>query len=413
MTPEPKRKHPWGLVLLLVVAMVISFFDRGNLAVAAPVLAPDLKISTWSLGLLLSAFFWTYAVSQIGAGWLVDRVEVRWVYAAAFLLWSAATLSTAFMSTFGGLLAMRLLLGVGESVTYPATSRVLAAVISERRRGLANSLVDLGARLGPALGTMCGALLVAKLGWRGLFVVTGSAGLIWLVPWLARAPRKLSAGPAAKLSAAPTWGDLLRRRAVWGTCGGLFGANYAWYFLLSWLPSYLVRERQFSLNSVAFVGALPYVLMAVSSVSGGLLADRWVARGGSPVKVRRGFLVTGLLLTSALLPAVLLPRLGLAVAGLFAACFTLGIYASNLFSLTQTLAGPQASGRWTGLQNACGNVAGIVGPIVTGWIVTATGGFTVPFLMASLSCILGAASFGLLVSESGGIAASAERGASG
>jgi ACS family D-galactonate transporter-like MFS transporter len=413
MTPGAERKHPWGLVLLLVVAMVISFFDRGNLAVAAPVMAPDLKISTWSLGLLLSAFFWTYAASQIAAGWLVDRVEVRWVYAGGFLLWSAATLSTAFMGTFASLLAMRLLLGVGESVTYPATSRVLAAVISERRRGLANSLVDLGARLGPAAGTMCGALLVGRLGWRGLFIITGSAGLIWLIPWLARAPRKLATAPGVKpAAAAPTWGDLLRRRAVWGTCGGLFGANYAWYFLLSWLPSYLVRERQFSLNSVAFVGALPYVLMAVSSVSGGMLADRWVARGASPVKVRRGFLVTGLLLTSVLLPSVLLPRLEFAVAGLFGACFSLGIYASNLFSLTQTLAGPQAAGRWTGLQNACGNVAGIVGPIATGWIVTATGGFQVPFLVASLSCILGAASFGLLVADPAKAAAEMDRAAS-
>jgi MFS family permease len=280
---------------------------------------------------------------------------------------------------------------------------VLAALIPERRRGLANSLVDLGARLGPALGTMCGALLVARLGWRGLFLITGGAGLLWLVPWLARAPKALdaerSAAPAAARPAGPGWQQLLSRRAVWGTCGGLLGANYAWYFLLSWLPSYLVRERHFSLNSVAFVGALPYVLMAGSSIGGGLLADRWISRGASPVKVRRGFLVTGLSLTSVLLPTVLLPRIEFAVTGLFCACFTLGIYASNLFSLTQTLAGPEAAGRWTGLQNACGNLAGIAGPIATGWIITRTGAYTVAFAVASLACVFGAASFGLLVSD--------------
>lgn len=107
------------------------------------------------------------------------------------------------MTTFAGLLAMRLMLGVGESVTYPATSRVLAAVIPECRRGLANSLVDLGARLGPALGTMCGALLVARVGWRGLFFITGAAGLAWLVPWLARAPRVLVSPTATPVAAAP------------------------------------------------------------------------------------------------------------------------------------------------------------------------------------------------------------------
>jgi MFS family permease len=390
---------PWGLLSLLVIAMCISFFDRGNLAVAAPVLAPELGFSPWTVGVLLSAFFWTYAAGQIVSGWLVDRVEVRWVYAAAFLLWSVATLSTAAMTSFAGLLSMRMLLGAGESVTYPATSRVLASVFPERRRGLANSLVDLGARLGPAAGTMFGALLVARLGWRGLFLIAGSMGLLWLVPWLIWAPRELAApgavSPAAKLG----WAQLIRRKAVWGTCGGLCGANYAWYFLLSWLPSYLVRERHFTLTSVALWGALPYMSMAVFSVGGGILADRWISRGAPPVKVRKRFLVTGLLATAVLLPTVLLPRVEWAVAGLFLSCMAFGIYASNLFSLTQTLAGPEAAGRWTGLQNACGNVAGIVSPIVAGWIVAETGHFAAAFLAAGLACVAGAASFGCLVKE--------------
>jgi MFS family permease len=394
------ERHPWRLVMLLVLAMIVSFFDRGNLAVAAPVLAPQLGLPTWDLGLLLSAFFWTYAASQIVSGWLVDRVEVRWVYAGGFLLWSLATLSTSAVNTFSGLLAMRLLLGLGESVTYPASSRILAAVIPEERRGLANSLVDLGARLGPALGTMCGALLVARFGWRALFVITGGVAMIWLVPWLAWAPHRLSLaadGGGDRKQTAPSWSDLLRRRSVWGSCGGLCGANYAWYFLLSWLPSYLVRERHFSLNSVAIVGAMPYLFMAVSSISCGLLADRWISRGASPVRVRRGFLVTGLILTAVLLPTTLLPRIEFAVAGLFLACLTFGIYASNLFSLTQTLAGPEAAGRWTGLQNACGNLAGIVSPVVTGWIVTRTGRFQFAFLAAGIACLLGASSFGFLI----------------
>lgn len=401
MTHSSKTQDrlPWGLVSLLVVAMVVSFFDRGNLAVSAPVLAPELGISPWGVGLLLSAFFWTYAIGQIGAGWLVDRAEVRWVYAGGFLIWSLATLGTAFVSSFGHLLAMRLLLGIGESVTYPASSRILAAVVPEHRRGLANSLVDLGARLGPAAGTMCGALLVSSLGWRGLFLITGGAGLIWLVPWMISAPRVLVPAGTSQHLAGPSWGQLLRRRSFWGTCGGLCGANYAWYFLLSWLPSYLVRERHFTLTGVAIWGALPYLFMAVSSLAGGVLADRWISRGGVPVRVRRGFLVTGLILTSAILPCVLLPRIEFAVAGLFVACLAFGIYASNLFSLTQTLAGPEAAGRWTGFQNACGNLAGIVSPMITGWLVTRTGGFAAAFLAASLACLLGAASFGLLVRE--------------
>jgi ACS family D-galactonate transporter-like MFS transporter len=398
LTPTGVRR-PWTLLVLLVVAMCISFFDRGNLAVAAPVLAPELHLSPWELGLLLSAFFWTYSVSQIASGWLVDRMEVRWAYALGFAIWSAATLGTAVTASFGGLLAMRLLLGVGESVTYPASSRVLAAVFPERRRGLANSLVDLGARIGPALGTFCGALLVARLGWRGLFVIAGAGGLLWLGPWMLAAPRVLTPATAAAKEAGPGWKELLGRRAVWGTCGGLCGANYAWYFILTWLPSYLVRERHFTLTSVAYWGALPFLLMAVSSVSGGVLADRWISRGGSPVRVRKTFLVTGLTLTAVLIPWVLLPRLEWAVAGLLVSCFAFGIYASNLFSLTQTLAGPAAAGRWTGIQNACGNLAGIASPAITGWIVNRTGRFTLAFAAAAVACLAGAASFWFGVRE--------------
>jgi MFS family permease len=147
-----RKRGPWGLVALLATVMVISFIDRGNLSVAAPAMVADLKISSWGMGVLLSAFFWTYAFFQIISGWLVDRFEVRWVYLIGFLLWTAATFSTGLVSSFATLLVFRMLLGIGESVTYPATSRILAAVVPENRRGLANSIVDLGARVGPAAG---------------------------------------------------------------------------------------------------------------------------------------------------------------------------------------------------------------------------------------------------------------------
>lgn len=379
--------------------MCISFFDRGNLAVAAPVIAPELNLSPWSLGLLLSAFFWTYSICQIGAGWLVDRVEVHVVYTAAFLIWSFATLSTALVSSFAGFLLMRLLLGIGESVTYPATSHILAATFPEERRGLANSLIDLGARIGPALGTLCGALLVLKTGWRGLFVITGIGGLIWLIPWLLWSPRSLAIeAPQKRFTVG--WKSLLARREVWGTVGGLCGANYAWYFLLSWLPSYLIHERGFSLGSMAVWGAMPYLIMAVSSIGGGVLADRLVARGCSPVPVRKGFLVAGLVATAILLPTALFSSVGWALTGLLGSCLAFGFYASNLFALTQTLAGPEAAGRWTGVQNASGNLAGIASSILTGWLVAKTGQFAIAFVAASLACLLGAANFFFLVRSS-------------
>lgn len=396
-------KYPWVIVGLLVLAMVNSFFDRGNLAVAAPILSPDLGIAPDQLGTLLSAFFVTYAVCQIGVGWLCDRFEVKWVYALAFLLWGLASMGHGLVAGFTGLLVMRLLLGVGESVTYPATSRILATIIPENRRGLANSLIDaFGARIGPALGILLGTMLIGAFGWRALFVIIGAGGLLWLIPWMILAPRM---GTIAEMKEEERsqpkigWKELVSMRAFWGTCGGLMGANYAWYFLLTWLPSYLMDERGFSLESMGIIGSFPFLIMVIPSLGGGLLADRLISGGRSAVRVRKTFLATGLFLTSILLPLTLIPRVEFGVASLFAASFTLGIYASNLFALTQSLAGAEAAGRWTGLQNACGNIPGIIAPFVTGWIVATTGQYFAAFIAAGIALLIGAACFAFLVRE--------------
>jgi MFS transporter, ACS family, D-galactonate transporter len=389
-------RRPWALVFLLVLGMCVSFFDRGNLAIAAPVLGPALGLSAMQKGLLLSAFFWTYSVLLVPAGWLADRFQVKWLYAGGFLLWSLATLGTAAMSTFAGLLAMRLLLGVGETVVYPCNGKILVNAFPEERRGLANALTDLGSRLGPMMGNLLGGLMVAGIGWRGLFTATGAGALLWLIPWLLWAPR-IDLRPAKDAGSNDGWVDLLRRRDVWGTFLGLCGANYAWYFLLSWMPSYLADERHFTMKSVAIWGALPYLVMAIAQVNGGVMADRWIRAGHAPVAVRRGIMVTGLLLTSVLLPLALLPRIEWAFLGIFLAFCAFGTYVSNLWALTQTLAGSGAVGRWTGMQNAFGNLAGIISPIVTGWLVSKTGNFQVAFVAAAAACVVGAAGFGLLI----------------
>jgi MFS family permease len=355
------------------------------------------------MGMLLSSFFWSYTVAQLLSGWLVDRLDVRWVYAAGFALWSLATLCTAAASTFVGFLILRVLLGLGESVTYPANSRILVTAFPESRRGLANAVTNLGSRFGPSLGTALGALLVARTGWQGLFLITGGVGLLWLVPWLVWGPRG-SAGarqagdvkPPAK-NVGITWAQLVRRRDVWGTCGGLFGANLTWYFFLSWLPYYLVRERGMTMGSVALWGSLPYVFMAMALLAGGIMADRLIARGGAPARVRKTFLVTGLLMAAVLAPTILLARIELALTGLSLTCVAFGAYVSNLWAMTQTLAGPGAAGRWTGMQNACGNVAGIISPAATGWLIARTGSFELAFIGASVACVGAAASFGLLI----------------
>ena len=177
----------WRLLALLFVLSFLNYIDRANLSVGATDIQRDLHISSYQLGLLLSALFWTYAVLQLAniSGWVVDRFNVGWVLAGGFFLWSAATAFTGIAHTFALLFAMRLLLGIGESIAYPSYSRILATYFSENQRGLANALIDAGTKIGPAFGTLLGGFLMARYGWRAFFVVLGSSTMLWLIPWLA------------------------------------------------------------------------------------------------------------------------------------------------------------------------------------------------------------------------------------
>jgi MFS family permease len=352
------------------------------------------------MGLLFSAFFWSYAVFQLVAGWLVDRYDVKHVFSAGFLLWCLATASVGWIAGFGWLVAARVMLGIGESVAYPAYSRILARDFPEHRRGLANALVDAGSKVGPALSTLAGGLLVSHFGWRALFLGMGLGGLLWLVPWVLFAPSGGRSSPTQGPSRPTSMLEILRRREAWGTSLGMFSLGYVWYFLLSWLPSYLVSERGLSMQSMAVLGSLPFFAMAATSVLGGWLSDLLIRRGASVTRVRKTFVNSGLLLCCVtLLPAAVVASPGLCVVLLVVSCASLGLFTSNVWAITQTLAGPRAAGSWTGIQNAIGNLGGVVSPLLTGMVVARTGSYYLAFLIASAMLVLGALSYLILVGQ--------------
>lgn len=343
------------------------------------------------MGLLFSAFFWSYASCQVVGGWLVDRYPVRWVYAGGFLLWSLATAAVGLVGSLPALLVTRFLLGAGESVAYPACSKFLAREFPEERRGFANAAIDAGTKLGPALSILLGGLVVGRFGWRSLFVIVGLGSLLWLIPWFAWTSRGSRISPDAT-EQGPGWLQLLRKRQMWGTALGMFALGYAWYFLLSWLPSYLVRERGLSTADMSFLGSIPFWGMAAAALLGGWSSDAWIRAGGDPSHVRRLFIGGGLLLCGmALLPAALVQDATVSIALVTLACLCLGLFTSNVWAATQTLAGPSAAGKWTAIQNTVGNLGGVVSPLVTGWIVDATGSFLLAFAVASGILFAGAA----------------------
>jgi MFS family permease len=203
-------QDPGMVAVLLGLSALLNYMDRGTLSIAAPILKDELGISPVRLGELLSAFFWTYACAQPLAGWMVDRFNVNWILTAGFIIWSAATALTAGAHAFAMLLALRLLLGLGESVAFPSYSRIIAYNVPEQSRGFTNSAVSAGQMLGPGLGILFGGMLLARYGWRPVFVILGLASLVWLAPWVLSMPSSRHTRPGRD-GAGPAIHELLRQ----------------------------------------------------------------------------------------------------------------------------------------------------------------------------------------------------------
>jgi MFS transporter, ACS family, D-galactonate transporter len=389
-----------GVLVLLALSIFINYIDRGNLSIAAPLLKDELHLSPAELGILLSSFFWTYTAFQIPSGWLIDRVDVTWVLALGFFIWSCATTATGFMHGFAALLIVRLVLGMGEAVAYPSYAKILARDFSLRHRGLGNGAIAAGQFSGPAVATLAGGILMARYGWRPFFIILGLTTVAWLIPWLvytrplraappgvrgrflpfARGEKSVGKTQAAvvnRLSAAepPSMRAIIQQRSFSGACISHFCCNYLVYFLLTWLPYYLVRERHFSMQGMAKIGGLAFLLSAVSSLASGWLSDHWIDTGPGGSRIRKFMFVIGLAGAGISLTFAMIVPASLSVALLLAASSFYGIANPLLFAGTQTLAGPDAAGQWMGAQNFVGNFAGIVAPALTGFLVELSGNF--------------------------------------
>jgi MFS transporter, ACS family, D-galactonate transporter len=374
-------------LILLALSVFINYIDRGNLSIAASTIKDELHISASQLGGLLSAFFWTYTAMQFVVGWLVDRFDVNRVLAAGFVLWSLATAATGLVHGIVLLLVMRMILGVGESVAFPCSSKILARHLPEHHRGLANGVVSGSLKFGPAVGTLGAGLLMARYGWRPVFIGIGLISLLWLPAWAKWRPR--GPGLARPVAARSGYIAILTSRSFWGAAAGHFSSNYLLYLSVTWLPFYLQRERHLSLQSMTRVASAYFLVDALACLSTGAIADFFIRRGHSPTRVRKSAMALGHATAAIAL-------LGLAFAGpdnylpwMLAVGAGSGISGAGVFAFAQTLAGPETAGRWVGLQNGFANFAGVLCPALTGRLVDKTGNFTAAFAIAAALMLLG------------------------
>jgi MFS family permease len=379
-----------SLVLLVAAAIFLNYVDRGTVAVAAPLMKAELGLSATGFGIAISAFFWIYAPIQLGVGWLCDRFSVYRLLAGGLALWALSTMAMGFVGSLAGLVVLRLLLGVGESIAFPGSSKIICRHVPPARRGIANAAVAAGIALGPALGTLAGGLITAHYGWRPMFVLFGLATLLWLAPWSAVVRALPLDSGHAGVQRTPL-ARLIGTRALWTTSFGHFAVNYGFYFLLAWLPLYLVQQRGFSLETMTMLATMVYAVQAASALLLGWICDRRVAAGHDEGAACRLLIIIGIaLLGLAILGIAVARDNGMLVAFLLLAGIGAGPCSTNLYAIAQIFAGPRAAGSYVGVQNAIGNFAGIIGPIVTGLIVDRTGSFFNAFLVAAVVCGAGA-----------------------
>lgn len=396
--PAAARVAGLGVVLLLATGLFINYVDRGNLATAAPLIKDQLKLTATEVGLLLSAFYWTYAPAQFVAGPLAERNPYR-ALSLGLLLWAGATALTGLAQGFLGLLALRLVLGLGESAAFPSISKIIARDVAPARLGLANGIVGVGLALGPALGVFLGGHMMAEWGWRAVFLAFGLGSLIWLLPWMlaTRGLNTRARAAEADEAPAPSLFRLMARRELWGCSLGHFSSNYAFYFVVSWIPTYLVKAQGFDLHGMANLTGLIYLVYAAVCLIVGQLTDLWARAGASANLIRKSIILSGHGLMALTMLGCALGRPQLSIACLFLSSIAFGIGTSNIFAIAQILAGPRATGKWIGFQNFMGNIPGIVAPLVTGWLVDRTHGFEAAFAVACAAAFLGFIGWGLMI----------------
>ncbi|WP_321957880.1 MFS transporter [Burkholderia cenocepacia] len=410
----------WAMILMCFLANVINFIDRANLAIAAPSIRADLGLDAVGMGLVLSAFFWTYAFLQLPAGWFIDKVGVRVSLALAVGWWSVFTVATGAARGLAQLVGVRLMLGVGEAAAIPSFAKVAFNWFPRSERGLASSIFDSGSRVGSALSLPLVAWLISLVGWRGSFVITGGIGIVWALAWwfVYRDPERyraiapdavdaLLAQRGAPTVAAATvgpkvsWLDLFRYRTVWGMMIGLFCLNFAIYFFITWFPSYLLQSRGFSLASLGTWGMLPALLAIPGGWLGGYVSDSLFRRGWSATAARKTCLVLGMLLSSSIALSAFVENVW-ACLGLFALAYaSLSFAGANVWTLVGEVAPtPAHVASLGGIQNFAGNLAGIFITTFTGVMLSITkGSFVVPLAVAGALCVVGALSYLFIVGK--------------
>jgi MFS family permease len=388
----------WAVVGLLSIGAIVAYVDRTNISAALaykPFIA-HFELSDVDRGLLSSAFFWSYMLLQIPAGWVVDRYGTKIPYAISFVIWCVSSAVTGLTRTLTELTTLRFLTGAGEAIVTPASFRWLRQNFSEKEAGLAVGIYMLGTKIGPAIGAPLAAWLITMYDWRMMFLILGAVGLVWLVPWLLFVqndkPAAVQASPTKpQVVETVPLRNLMASPVIWGTIIINFCYNYFVFYCMTWMPAYFVEHRGVSLTTMGLFSFFSFAGIAIVALASGWAADLIIKRGGDPVFVRKAFVIAGFAIACTELIGVKSDSVEGALFWAVVSLSGLGLTTANNLALCRmTLIPKQAAGLATGVQNVSTSLAGIVGPILSGWLLQTTGGYEAPMMAIFFFLVLGA-----------------------
>lgn len=405
------RRGVIGIMLLLMIT--IGYIDRMTMSISGPAIAKEFGLSPFTMGLLFSAFFWGYAAMMVPGGWFIDRFGKNVLLPVAVFGWTLVSIATGFMTSIAGLFGVRILLGVGEAPAYPTGNLVIREWVPLKERGVFTSLMQTGSLLGPGVATAPAAYVVSSYGWRAAFVILSSLGFVWLIGWLLlyRSPEKArwitddERDYIVATREKPTTVDqsspvrmsiptLLQQRSMLGIMAANGVQTYAAYFLLTWLPSYLVSsDRHFDLAHSGNLTSAMYLFATVATIVLGRLADRWLSLSDERAKRGERRQVVAVLMVASMVALAIAPW----VVNQYLLVLTIGIaltvimvsIALTFALLNDLIVDETSAGRTFSLMSFCGQVIGLLAPIVTGWIVGLGAGFTVVFVITAALLALG------------------------
>ncbi|HUB50313.1 MAG TPA: MFS transporter [Acetobacteraceae bacterium] len=408
---KPTGTKRWSVLLLISLMYLVTYLDRANISTAAPVIAKEFNIGKIELGFIFSAFVWSYALFQIPGGWLGDRFGPRRILTGIVGYWSVMTALTAAASGVASFTAVRFLFGMGEAGAFPVATRAMQLWFPPRERGLVQGVSHSASRLGAALSPPVVVAIIATLGWRWVFYICASIGVLWSALWyltyrdmpedqasVSRAELAYIRGideqgnvrpPKIERMAFLPWGVLWRSSSMWALMCAYFTSGYCGFIFMSWMPSYLVEYRHFTLLKVGIFASLPFWAGVAGDTVGGLAVDWLLVRTGSVKLAHRSVAITGLLGCGAcIVPAALVGNAYTAVGCLTAAFFFLECAIAPAWAVAMHIGG-QYSGTVSAAMNMAGGLGGGLSPIAFG-ILVYYGSWQAPFIIAAVLLVFGA-----------------------